>query len=162
VRKFLREYWVEIVGLFVVLIALFFLLNRSRIGVMRQAGEGFLSSLGRWFNNLHNSVFGQLGRMTSMELLAWMLIVGGLIVILYRMRVRYLKSDHWQATVCPKCGSKLNRIHRTRLDRMLGPIFLPHAVRYRCSNSNCRWSGLRHGRAPQAGLQSRDTTSTRS
>jgi len=162
VKKFLREYWVELLGLIVVLIAIFVLVNRNNIWGIRVAGRGFISSISQWFNNLLNTTFGYLGRMSAAELLAWLLIISGTVIILYRMRRRYLKSDHWQATVCPKCGSKLHRVHRTQLDRLLGPIFLPNSARYRCSNSSCRWSGLRQGRATQAGLQSRDISETRS
>jgi hypothetical protein len=162
VKKFIREYWVELLGLIAVLIAVILLLNRNNIWAIRVAGKGLISSISQWFNGLLDSAFGYLGRMSAAELLAWLLIFSGTVIILYRMRRRYLKSDHWQATVCPKCSSKLHRVHRTRLDRLLGPIFLPNSARYRCSNSSCRWSGLRQGRATQAGLHSRDTSSTRS
>lgn len=161
-KKFVREYWVELLGLIAVLIAIFLLLNRNNIWVIRVAVGGFISSINQWFNNLLDTVFGHLGRMSAAELLSWLLIIGGTVIILYRMRRRYLQSDHWQATVCPKCGSKLHRVHRTRLDRLLGTIFLPNSARYRCSNSSCRWSGLRQGRAPQAGLHSHDISETRS
>jgi len=162
VKKFIREYWIELLGLIAVLIAVFLLLNRNNIWAIRVAGRGFISGISQWFNDLLNSAFGYLGRMSAAELLAWLLIISGTVIILYRMRRRYLKSEHWQATVCPKCGSKLHRVHRTRLDRLLGPIFLPNSARYRCSNSSCRWSGLRQGRAHQAGLHSRETSETRS
>ena len=160
VRKFVKNYWVELLGLVAVVIALVYLLNRSRLAGMRETGNGLVGSAGQWFNSLMDSAFGYLGRMSAAEMLAWLLIIAGGILILYRMRVRFLKSDRWQAIVCPKCGSKLHRVHRTRLDRLIGPIFLPNAARYRCSNSGCRWSGLRQGRAPQAGLQARDTSGT--
>ena len=161
-RKFIREYWVELVGLLAVLLAIVLLLNKDKIWAIRLAGKGFLSSISQWFNSLLDGAFGYLGRISAAELLAWLLIISGAVFILYRMRRRYLKSDHWQVTICPKCSSKLHRVHRTRLDRLLGPIFLPNAARYRCSNSSCRWSGLRQGRTPQAGLQSRDISESRS
>jgi hypothetical protein len=126
------------------------------------AGKGFLNSISQWSNNLLDQAFGHLGRLSAAELLAWLLIISGVVFILYRMRHRYLKSDHWQATICPRCSSKLHRVHRTWLDRLLGLIFLPNSARYRCSNSSCRWSGLRQGRAPQAGMHPRDISESRS
>lgn len=40
---------------------------------------------------------------------------------------------------CPKCGSKLGRIHRRPVDRfysLINPI-----IRYRCRNIKCHWEG---------------------
>jgi hypothetical protein len=161
VKKFLKEYRVELGGLLLLSIAVLLLLNRQKIGPVRQAGQGFLSRIANWFGNLLDSINNLFARMTATEMLAWLLIVGGTLFILWRIRVRYLRSDHWQASTCPKCGSKIHRVHRTRLDRILGPIFLPQSARYRCSNSECRWSGLRQGRPQPAALQSQQTPGNR-
>jgi predicted RNA-binding Zn-ribbon protein involved in translation (DUF1610 family) len=86
------------------------------------------------------------------------MVVGGVVFILWRLRYRFLKSDRWQVLACPKCGGKLHRIHRTSLDRLVGSIFLPRAARYRCSNKECGWSGLRQTRqGSAAALQSQNS-----
>ena len=41
---------------------------------------------------------------------------------------------------CPKCGQKVEIIHRKRLDRIVSHAFPVH--RYACRNASCRWEGL--------------------
>jgi predicted RNA-binding Zn-ribbon protein involved in translation (DUF1610 family) len=43
---------------------------------------------------------------------------------------------------CPRCASEsFHRIHRTKLDRILG--YGMNVYRYRCKNPDCGWEGLR-------------------
>jgi hypothetical protein len=43
---------------------------------------------------------------------------------------------------CPKCGgSKFHRVRRRTVDRLLG--FGLETRRFRCSNPNCKWEGMR-------------------
>jgi hypothetical protein len=80
---------------------------------------------------------------------AWLglaLITGGLLLLAYRMRVRFLRSAVWAATDCPRCGGHLHMAHRHWYERVLSKTLLPHARRYRCGNKDCRWTGLRRVR----------------
>jgi hypothetical protein len=158
VKKLLKEYWIELVGLAVLFLAVYLLLNRHKLGAMRRASQGVVGTISGYFGNLYNNFSNYFARMSALEILAWILAIGGMAFILWRIRFRFLKSDRWQVLACPRCGSNLHRVHRTSLDHLIGPIFLPRSARYRCSNSECRWSGLRQTRqGSAAALQSQNT-----
>lgn len=79
-------------------------------------------------------------------LFGWLLIVLAVPLVIYRLRYRFSMSERWKATVCPRCGGELLRVHRKPFDRFLSRFFLPLARRYRCANPDCSWSGLRRSR----------------
>lgn len=83
-------------------------------------------------------------RLTLPLLLGVGMVIGAGIFIGWRARVRFLKSSRWQATVCPRCGSPIRRVHRSPLDKVVSKVFLPHGGRYRCEKAECGWTGLRH------------------
>jgi hypothetical protein len=43
--------------------------------------------------------------------------------------------------LCPVCGSPLRQIHRRTIDRLISQFYRVH--RFRCSNDECRWVGLK-------------------
>jgi hypothetical protein len=82
------------------------------------------------------------GNITLSNLIGVTLIV--LVLLLARRRVRW-RLTHTESLTrrsCPKCGSSLHRIHRTRLDRMIDRLVAP-VHRYKCSSDTCSWVGLR-------------------
>jgi hypothetical protein len=160
VKKILKEYRIELIGLAVMFIAGFMLLNRNRMGATRWASQVFVWKLSVWFGNLLHAISNYLAQISVMEWIAWLLIIGWVVFFAWRIRYRFLKSDYWQVLACPKCGSTdLHRVHRTSFDRLLGSILLPQSARYRCSNSECHWSGLRQSRQQSgADLQAHKTS----
>lgn len=40
---------------------------------------------------------------------------------------------------CPRCGGRLSRIHRRRIDRLLNLV--RPLKRYRCETYGCQWAG---------------------
>ena len=104
----------------------------------------------RWLINALQTAFASLtaylSTFTLSDMLGWILILATSAFILFRLRYRFLHSERWRATVCPRCHSELERVHRTVFDRLLEKIFLPHVRRYRCNNAECNWSGLRRQR----------------
>lgn len=40
---------------------------------------------------------------------------------------------------CPQCGSKLQRVRRRMVDKLIS--FLVPVNRHRCLNTDCRWEG---------------------
>lgn len=122
-----KDHRLEIVATLIVLAGVLLVTD------VRTIGEAALSMLGTI-----------LGRASVAVWIGFVLIGGGLIVLAWRMRVRFLSSSRWRANTCPKCGGRLNLIHRRWYDRAVGKIFLPHARRFRCASPGCRWSGLRH------------------
>lgn len=84
--------------------------------------------------------------LTLATFIGGMLIAGGLAFVGWRVRVRFLNSRYWRATVCPVCGGAIHRVHRSLWDKVVSKVFLPHARRYQCENEQCGWSGLRKAR----------------
>ena len=62
----------------------------------------------------------------------------------FEMMLRFSEAD--RRPVCPKCESSIKRMHRNIFDRFLSRTFMPNSRRYRCTNSECGWSGLRKSR----------------
>ena len=74
-------------------------------------------------------------------------ILGGLLLLItmiigaHQLRTRIIYDVRYSNRTCPKCQySKLKRIHRTRLDRLICRFNIP-VRRYICSS--CHWSGIR-------------------
>lgn len=78
---------------------------------------------------------------TLSDLLGYLLLLLAIAMVVWRARWRLMTMPRFTTRQCPRCGSDLRRIHRHRLDRVLD-LLVPVA-RYRCKNSECRWSGLR-------------------
>ncbi len=126
-RHFVRQYRIEIIAGILVIVGLLLIVDWPSI----------ITAL--------NRIIGPfIRRLTPVGLIGLALIVGALAIIAWRMRVRFLRSAYWRIAACPRCGSPILRVHRSRLDKVVSAILLPHARRYRCSNAACGWQGLRH------------------
>jgi hypothetical protein len=144
-KKIIREYWLEIIAGLFILFGLFLLLEQfslrlgfrrllfRSIGIFRETAGG-----------LSQQIYNYLAGFTLSDLIGWIFIFLAIFFVLWRIRVRFVKSDYWLATACPRCGSALHRVKRSSWDRFLSKTILPHARRYLCSNRECGWSGLRH------------------
>jgi hypothetical protein len=75
------------------------------------------------------------------HLIAYVLIVGVVGLVAWRLRWRLVTSPGLTEQACPRCGSDLRRIRRRSRDRLID-VFVP-VGRYQCSNRDCRWRGLR-------------------
>jgi hypothetical protein len=126
-NKTARSYRVELIALMVIGVGIFLLLDWSPI----------ITAV----DQVVMEVFSQL---TLATLIGMVLVVGAGVFIAWRARVRFLSSAHWRATVCPRCGSPLHRVHRSLLEKAASKVLLLHARRYRCEKAECDWSGLRH------------------
>ena len=132
IQLFLKENWIEtIFGVLVVIGLLAILIQRSQIDAMQAHLVFIAQSMAAFF-----------ARFSLFDLLGALVAVAAAIFLLWRIRVRFLKSDRWLAKVCPRCGSPIARVHRSRWDKILGLTVLPHSRRYNCPS--CKWSGLRH------------------
>lgn len=78
-----------------------------------------------------------------MDIVFGSIIALAIMIILLRIRYRFLYSRMWNSRSCPRCGEFIERVHRKPVDRYLAPIILPHPRRYRCPS--CEWEGLRRG-----------------
>lgn len=156
-KKFLRKYRVELIALVVILLGVFLLVEQwdIRVTVMRTTIQT-IDSLKPLLKAVSERLVGYILSMTLSDLIGWVLIIATLFFILWRIRYRYTHSERLKAMACPRCKGGLVRVHRTFFDRVLGWIFLPGSRRYRCSNSDCGWSGLRHRRPHQHEQESAD------
>jgi hypothetical protein len=163
-KRIFREYWVEFIALVVV-----------GMGILLVVEEFSLREvLALLFHNLVANLRGlafqsatglgtYLSNFSSKDFIGEVLLVAAVLFLLWRGRYHFVHSAYWQARNCPKCGSGLHRIHRTKWDRFLSRTFLPGARRYQCKNRACGWSGLRdrretdrtgrHRRSPEEKLQ---------
>jgi hypothetical protein len=137
-----RNWWVEIVIVILLLLAVFLLVERMNIrqtlfAALLSLVEGLSSGISRFFQNL----VGFVQRTTVSDLTAYGLLAVVVGLLAWRTRQRVLNNPALGGTTCPNCGSELHRSHRHGLDRAVN-IFVP-VRRYRCRNRECGWYGLR-------------------
>ena len=141
----IKKYWFELLVTGMLLIGFFLLLEQVNLaGSLLDAPERVLNPTRRTLTSLIEGFDGALLSLSPSDILGISLVIMAFIAVLWRLRARFLGSDGWYASACPKCDSALHRIHRTRLDRFLSRWILPDARRYLCSNRDCRWEGLLH------------------
>jgi hypothetical protein len=150
VKQFIKEYKIEIMASLIGLFGLFLLVERVNlrdtiVSIMRgtsstiaKAGNWILEGIVRYFSDISVS-----------DMLGWLIILLVLAFVVWRVRYRFVQSDRWSADACPVCGADLHRIHRNGLDRILSKTLLPEARRYRCTNPDCGWHGLRQRRSSE-------------
>lgn len=149
-RQIITSLWAEWrIEVFIVLLAafgIFLLVERMQIrqtifGWVRRALQA-MSHLG---SNLLQRGVDFVQATTLSDLLGYALLLLVIALVVGRARWRLMTMPRFTMRQCPRCGSELHRIHRHRLDRVVD-LLVPVA-RYRCKNSECRWSGLRVKRA---------------
>lgn len=147
-KKFLREYRVELLALLLTVVGIFLLVEQFEI---RTSLKNFLFGSGSWLLTFARSIGDwfvvYLENFTLSDMTGWILILMAAGFVFWRVRYRLSKSDAWSATVCPRCGGPLHRQHRSSLDHLILWAMLPSGRRYACSNPQCQWSGLRRRRA---------------
>jgi hypothetical protein len=149
-RKFLRKNWIEILAILGVLIGLFVVLQRSLIRQWYNQWMNFYQNrLSGQINEAQDTISEYAQRFSMADLTILAVVVLLVVLVALRIRHRVISSPRWKDPTCPRCGSDLHRVHRSSFDRLLSRTFLPHARRYLCKNSECRWTGLKnieHGR----------------
>ncbi len=151
---FLRTYPVEIIAALAVSLGLFLLLEQMNIraSVYRWISAGTQNVL-HVFGHLSDSVALASDRLTVSDVLGLILILAAMVAIFLRVRWRLIRTPSLTTLLCPRCRGSIHRVHRRLGDRMISWFVLVH--RYRCSNRECRWSGLRvatSGRSPEPTL----------
>lgn len=159
-RLFLRRYWFEIVWLAVVALGIFLIFERMNIRQslfrwLSRAVQALLRGVGRF----GDTAVRWLSAFTLSDAIGLVLILGALVAIALRTRWRLLHTPALSALTCPKCNGAIHRVHRTRLDHLIG-LYVP-VRRYRCANRECKWQGLRvhttHGAAKRPSQPARNT-----
>jgi hypothetical protein len=146
-RKLFRDYRIEILAGLFALLGVLFLSLRGVIAAFFARNGQEISAFGRIILQLLDGWVIQARQGLSIStVLAYLAVFLALVMIAWRIRVRFLTSVSWKATICPRCGNEIHRVHRNWFDHFLSLTLLPSARRYRCANEKCRWSGLRRRR----------------
>ena len=144
-KKLLKEYRVALIALLIISLGIFLLVEQFEIRASIFRGfESLRTSLGQWFETGWSNLVNFVTKSTLSDMLGWILITVTLIFILWRVRYRFLRSSYWRTTTCPNCGGSLERIPRKRVHHIISAILLPGGRRYKCTNSECKWNGMRH------------------
>ena len=144
ISRSVHGYRYEIAFVVIILLGVFL------VSVRESEWQNFFSASTKTFNNItssfktiDDSLYNFISSITLSEFLGAVFIFIASGVIFGRIRHRFLKSNHWNGTTCPKCGSEIVRKHRTRFDYIISKRFLPDARRYQCTKNACSWTGLR-------------------
>ncbi len=139
---FLREYWVEIAIVIGLALGIFLMFERVQIR----------ATLLRWLSaavrggiaTAHQTAVALYRFFTTLglsELIAIPLLLIVFLAIVWRVRWRTQHNPALTDLHCPRCKGSLHRVHRHMTDRFIS-IIVP-VRRYRCTNRECGWSGIR-------------------
>jgi uncharacterized protein YbaR (Trm112 family) len=143
-KKFLKEYRVELMAVLLAALGVFLLTERFQIrstlwkavqdlvAFLRQGASSTWAFLGDFVRNT-----------TASDLLGYVLLMLALAFIAWRLRYRFIRSRFWNIRACPRCHGPLQRIHRTSMERLFARITMLPTHRYHCTNPDCGWTGLR-------------------
>ena len=143
-RRFLREWRIEIFMVAVVLIGLALVLEQVQIRTnLRQSLEAVVLGLG----SAVGAVADRAITISRSDALGIALIVAVLILTRWRLRWRLLHSPRFSGNRCPQCGQRMHRIHRKPADKVISRLIVP-VRRFACNAKNCGWIGLRVDDSP--------------
>jgi len=144
VKKFVREYLIELIALLIILLGIFLLFERMDIReTLYQAALGLTDNLRTGLAGASSLGQTYLSSFGLSDLLGLGLIVLAVLFVFWRIRYRFIRSERWLGTHCPICGDRIHRKHRSSFDRLIGKVMLQESARYKCSNEDCYWTGLR-------------------
>ncbi len=156
-KKILHDFRLEITILLLALIGVVLMVgNFGIMGFLRRLFFGAVDRVQSSFQTAANSALGAIQNFSLVDLIGGFFAVGAITFVYVRVRHRYREHPDYAATVCPRCGGQIHRVHRSKFDRLMSKTLLPDSRRYRCVNQSCGWSGLRHKRyrSEQSGFES--------
>lgn len=143
-KRIWKEYQVEITVIALVLLGLILLIGPFGIrDALHGAATESTSMVKEFFQSLLDRLFWFLIYLSVWDVAGIVLIIAPIIFLFYRVRHRFMTSAQVASRTCPRCGSSLERVHRSWFDRFLGVTLMPKSRRYRCTSQSCDWSGLR-------------------
>jgi hypothetical protein len=153
-RKFFKEYKVEIIFFLLVIVGLILIFGRDSIlPIVLETLTGLLG----WSQSLMDALLAFFRNIELIDLISYALVIGGVIFVAWRVRWRFVQANVYRGKHCPKCGADFQRIHRKQMDLLVSKVFFLPINRYQCSNAECDWTGLRK---PGRRRQRRSSTST--
>jgi hypothetical protein len=125
-----KTIWVIVVLLLVPFFTLFFI---------EEIRSGFVDWLQGWFN-----YFRYYPPRLTVDGSRLVLILIILIVEYVLARFIFMHFTRRVGEICPNCRSPLRISHRSFWDKLISRVLLHHVHRYKCTNPECRWSGLQN------------------
>lgn len=142
---FFRENMVEIAAAALLLTAvIIYLVYSPDLTEAPQFVDVFMQAVNQSVENTRSWSARFFTEAVLLKIITGVLVLAGVMLILWRARYRYLRSEAWNSHTCPRCSGVVHRIHRKPADRLLDPLILPYARRFRCPE--CSWEGMRSGR----------------
>jgi len=142
IRRLWREFTGEIVALGLAGLGIFLLVERMQIRVtLLRFLRGLLAALTSAGRAIAQGLHYELTHVTLSDAIGVLVIALAISIIISRVRWRIKHSGYLASQLCPKCGSRLHRVHRRAPDRLIA--WIAPLRRYRCTNRDCRWTGLR-------------------
>jgi len=142
-KRFLKEYAIELIAGGFILLGIFLMVARYEIRTtFLNVLTGLFSGILTILNRILSRISSRAAVLTASDILGIVLILLAVGFIIWRIRHRFHTNKRWEIDACPKCSGPIIRVHRNWLDRVLGATFLPDARRYRCMDPQCGWSGL--------------------
>jgi hypothetical protein len=144
IKTFLKEYRIEVIVVVSVVIGIILLTApfgiKNLLHGAASASSSFLGDIS-WY--IVHAVRTFILYFTVWDIVGLALIILPIAFLLYRIRHRYLTNPANYTRICPRCGSAIERVHRSFFDRLLSNTLMPRSRRFRCKNEDCNWSGLR-------------------
>jgi hypothetical protein len=141
-RTIWQHYKFELIWLAIVAVGLFLIIEEMNIReTLFRWLRSAAAALFQGSTQLSRQVGQTLQRLTTSDLLGYLLVIAAAVALVWRVRWRFRHSEAFTALRCPRCGGNIHRKHRNIGDRLIS-IAVP-VRRYRCVNSECRWRGLR-------------------
>ena len=139
---FLKKYRIEILIVVGLILAIFLLFEQTNIRGMLLGWAIVAGNLGlNLVVRLVNGLVSLRSHFGLSELIAIPMLIGVVVLLIWRIRWRLRNTPALVDAHCPRCGGGLQRVHRHSIDRAIS-IFVP-VRRYRCANRDCDWSGVR-------------------
>jgi hypothetical protein len=156
---FVRRNALELALVLVAALGVFLMLERTALRVTLSGWayrlvEATLAATSR----LDEGLYALVSRVSLADRVGIALVVVALVVAALRLRHRLLHNPALAAKTCPACGGRLNRVHRTGVDRAID-LYVP-VRRYRCRETGCSWEGLRV-KPPSPARPQQDTSDSR-
>ncbi len=142
--RFAREYRAEIIATIIALIGVFFLFEQYQLKqIIWDVLAGFGISFTDWLLRLSGVLVAFVASITISNVLGLVLIGVAAFIMGRRTRARLIARYKASYEACPRCTRALARSHRTWPERLLSRVLFIHIRVYRCTNTDCRWRGIR-------------------
>lgn len=120
-----------------------------------EESRGRIDTANSWANKYVAVIQANVAEQSRSRLAGSALILVTGLFLAVRVRRQFLHSARFTERVCPVCGGRIVRVHRTSWQRVMEKALLLPMRRYRCRKPECRWSGLRFGRSQRGQRPSR-------